>query len=402
MWFQATALFVLSALPALVQSVPVSEDIPTDYDAVIAGGGPSGLAVLSALGRVRRKALLIDSAVYRNQATRHMHDVLGFDGVTPAYYRWAAREQIAHYETVDMKNGTVIKIEPLRQPRSNNTYFRVTDRAADGTLCVVTARKIVLATGLRDLIPATPGLRENWGKGIYWCPWCDGHEHADQGLGLLASLDEVPGLVREILTLNKDIVAFVNGSDTTTMRAATSSKDPRWEEYLRIHKVRIENGTLEAIERLADGASEPQDPSLPSAPEHDKFKVRLAGGQVIERNAFFTSFQSEQASHIGQDMGVKLTSGGRLMVDQNKGLVTNIPGVYAIGDANSDNVTNVPHALFSGKRTGVFLHVQLERENSVQELGNVAKRSIHDEVRDLWDHVNGNEGDVLYAGPFDQ
>ncbi|PHH78483.1 hypothetical protein CDD82_3036 [Ophiocordyceps australis] len=402
MWLQATALFILSALAGLVQPVPVAEDVATDYDAVIVGGGPSGLAALSALARVRRKALLIDSAEYRNQATRHMHDVLGFDGVTPAYYRWAARKQIAYYETVDMKNGTVVKIEPLRQPRSNNTYFRVTDRAANGTRCVVTARKVVLGTGLRDLLPGTPGLRENWGKGIYWCPWCDGHEHADQSLGLLSSLDEVPGLVREILTLNKDIVAFVNGSDTPAMRAATGSKEPQWEEYLRIHNVRIENATLQAIERLADGGAEHQDPSLPTAPEYDKFNVRLADGRVVERDAFFTSFKNEQASRIGQDSGVKLTSGGRLMVDPTKGLVTNIPGVYAIGDANSDNVTNVPHALFSGKRTGVFLHVQLERENAAQELGKVAKRSIHQEARDLWDHVNGDQGDVLYAGPFDQ
>jgi Thioredoxin reductase len=49
--------------------------------------------------------------------------------------------------------------------------FNVTDDTGKS----FTARKIVLGTGLRDLLPATPGLREAFGKGIFWCPWCDGY-----------------------------------------------------------------------------------------------------------------------------------------------------------------------------------------------------------------------------------
>ncbi|POR34713.1 Uncharacterized protein TPAR_05091 [Tolypocladium paradoxum] len=418
MWFQAAATLLL---PLLASSAPVSADEPRiDYDAVIVGGGPAGLSALSGLARVRRNTLLIDSGVYRNGPTRHMHDVLGYDGeselghtrfartfrsllttpgVTPAYYRWAARGQLAHYSTVSMTNGTVTKIEPMQ----NNTYFRVTgDLQEKGH--TVTARKIVLATGLRDLLPATPGIRENWGRGIYWCPWCDGHEHADQKLGLIAPLDEIPGLVREILTLNKDIVAFVNGTDTPEARAATEKKSPKWQEYLTLHRVRVENRVIAAIERLADGTTGHEDPSLPTTPEHDLFRVKFDSGEPIERNAFLTAFKDEQASKLGPDMGVQLY-GGRLAANGSKGLMTNIPGVYAIGDANSDNVTNVPHALFSGKRTAVYLHVQLERETAAKELkglGNSTKRSVHEDARSVWNIMNGRSGDLLYAGEFDQ
>lgn len=250
-----------------------------------------------------------------------------------------------------MTNGTVTQIEPMQ----NNTYFKVTGDYMGEKGNTVTARKIVLATGLRDLLPATPGIRENWGKGIYWCPWCDGHEHADQGLGLIAPLDEIPGLVREILTLNRDIVAFVNGTDTPEARAATEEKSPKWQEYLSLHKVRVENRIIAAVERLANGTTGDEDPSLPTAPEHDLFRVKFDGGDSILRNAFLTGFKAEQRSNLGPDMGVQLY-GGRLAADGSKGLTTNIPGVFAIGDANSDNVTNVPHALFSGKRAAVYLH----------------------------------------------
>lgn len=61
-------------------AVPRQEEPATPYDAIIVGGGPAGLAAGSGLARVRRNVLLIDSGEYRNDPTRHMHDVLGYDG----------------------------------------------------------------------------------------------------------------------------------------------------------------------------------------------------------------------------------------------------------------------------------------------------------------------------------
>ncbi|KJZ79461.1 hypothetical protein HIM_00930 [Hirsutella minnesotensis 3608] len=410
MWFSSAKALLLTSLPLLASAAPS----PAPYnegqqvhDAIIVGGGPSGLAALSGLARVRRNVLLIDSGIYRNGPTRHMHDVLGFDGVAPAWYRYAARQQISHYETVQMRNGTVLKVEPVH----NNTMFRVIYMSPEGGAPLVeTARKVVLGTGLRDILPETPGLSENWGNGIYWCPWCDGHEHADQRLGLLASLKDVPGLVREILNLNRDIVAFVNGTDTPEMRAAAEQDFPQGLKYLQLHNVRIENRPIASLERTAAGVTGHEDPSLPTVPEHDRFRVNFAtGGEPVERDAFFCSFKNEQASRVGVDMGVKLLGRG-MMADQNKGLLTNIFGVYAVGDANSDNSTNVPHALWSGKRAAVSLHVQLERETAIQELAAAGannppqpfKRSIDEQEREAWQIMNPRSVDMLYAGAFDR
>ncbi|KAH8168568.1 pyridine nucleotide-disulfide oxidoreductase domain-containing protein [Sarocladium implicatum] len=402
----STGLLALGLVAnALGAAVPKDDNgiVETDYDAIIVGGGPAGLSALSGLARVRRKVLLIDSGEYRNGRTRHMHDVIGFDGVTPAWYRYAAREQISFYDTVKMTNGTVKKIEAGK----NNTYFEVLAKLRGRQSKVLTARKIVLATGLRDDLPDTPGLAENFANGIYWCPWCDGYEHADQGLGLIGGLQSVPGTVREILTLNEDVIAFVNGTDTAENRKITEQKNPEWETSLRLNNVTIENRIIKSITRLRNGEAENADPSLPSAPENDLFRVDFTEGPSIERNAFLTSFGASQASQVGPDMGVELW-GGKLAVDDKKGLVTNIPGVYAVGDANSDNATNVPHALFSGKRSAVFLHVQLAREEEAAQLKTYKKeqkndkRSLHETARSLWERMNGSPDDLLYAGEFDQ
>jgi thioredoxin reductase len=255
-----------------------------------------------------------------------------------------------------MRNGTITKITP----EQNNTYFTVTGTYTDNEEATFTARKIVLGTGLKDLIPDTPGLRENWGKGIYWCPWCDGHEHADQALGLIGPLSSVPGTVKEILTVNRDIIAFVNGTDTTANREATEKANPRWQEYLELHGVQVENRTIASIERLADGSDASADASLSTHPEHDLFRVHFTDGNSVTRAAFLTSFGNEQYSKVGEEAGVQLY-GTKLGVDPTKGLVTSVPGIYAVGDCNSDNSTNVPHALYSGKRTAVYLHGEQRR-----------------------------------------
>ncbi|KAI1416286.1 FAD/NAD(P)-binding domain-containing protein [Hypoxylon sp. FL1857] len=390
------ALGVLPLLSLAGAATIQPRDDPT-YDAIIIGGGPSGLSALSGLARVRRNVLLIDSGEYRNGPTRHMHDVLGYDGVTPAYYRWAARQQISYYNTASAVNGTVTNIEAL----NNNTQFAVATSFLNGSTSTVSARKIVLATGLQDILPSTPGLQENWGKGIFWCPWCDGHEHEDQSLGLLGPLQEAADLVREISTLNSDIIAFVNGTDTPDARAAADKSFPNWQKYLQIHNVTVDNRTIARINRLKDGGDPPPDPSLPTAPEYDLFSVDFTEGPSVERAAFFTSFPDEQRSDVGEKMGVTLY-GGRLAADGSRGLATNIPGVYAIGDANSDNVTNVPHALFTGKRTAVYLHVQLAREEADRELAAngtaVTRREEDFDLRSIWNEMNPRG--ILYAGEF--
>ncbi|KAI1108421.1 sulphydryl oxidase [Nemania sp. NC0429] len=403
-------LSISTALPAGIAGLGKEADAQssTIYDAVIIGGGPAGLSALSGLARVRRNVLLIDSGEYRNDPTRHMHDVIGTDGVSPAFFRWKARGQLAYYESVSMVNGTVTKIDIASTDSTSQAQdepFTIQAKFLTGEVATVGAKTVILATGLSDIIPNTPGLKENWGKGIFWCPWCDGNEHADQPLGILSDLNEAASLVQEISTLNGDIVAFVNGTDTPEMSAATDTKFPGWKQYLSLRNVTIENRTIAGIERLADGGANAH-PEAPTFPEHDLFRVDFTEGPSVQRAAFFASFPSKQHSSVGADMGVRL-DGGRLAADGARGLMTNIPGVYAIGDANADNVTNVPHAMFSGKRAAVFLHVALARQETAALLASrngtsLDERSLALDPRAVWKEMNGGEADILDAGEFDQ
>lgn len=307
-----------------------------------------------------------------------------------------------------MTNGTITKIQPER----NNTYFTVTGNYTGGHEITYTARKVILGTGVKDMLPGTPGLQENFGKGIYWCPWCDGHEHADQALGIVGPVTLAASNLLEVTTLNTDVVAFTNGTAANqTQLDATEESFPQWRDYMKAKGATVDDRVLTSIERLRDGADPSADPSLPTHPEHDLFRVHFATGEPVLRNAFVINVPTDQASSLPADIGAKIV-GGKVDVDQTKGLVTSVPGVYAIGDANNAGATNIPFALFSGKRTAVYLHVQLERENSAaliassngtsSEGSGISGRSLHEEARAVWDEMNGLPGDVLYAGEFDQ
>ncbi|KJX94147.1 thioredoxin reductase like protein [Zymoseptoria brevis] len=373
-----------------------------DYDVVVVGGGYAGLAAASSLGRVRRTVLLVDSAEYRNNYTRRVHDVLGFDGVTPAWIRFRAREQIMEYPTIHFTNGTVDAIQS--QGSSSATLFSISARIGDDKKpTTVTARKVVIATGLRDIIPNTPGLADCWGQGVWWCPFCDGYEHVDQPIGVLGGLDVSANTPLEILSQNKDIILFVNGTDTPENRAIADRKLPHWDKWLQINNIKVDNRSITSFERLKDGGAVKGDPSRATSPEYDLFRLHFSTGEPVERAGFITNFKNEQRSMVGANAGVTLY-GGRLQANDSKGMETNVPGIYAVGDANTDNSTNVYHAMWSGKRAAVSLHVRIETENAQAEVSNgPGKRdnyAVEDE-RSLWRRVNGPD-DVLKVGEYDR
>ncbi|KAJ5288110.1 hypothetical protein N7478_003796 [Penicillium angulare] len=364
-----------------------AESVPkTDYDVIIVGGGPAGLSALSGVSRVRRSALLLDDQHYRNDPTREMHDVIGSDGTPPAAFRALARQQISRYPTARFKNSTVLSINPIPGPYSS---FNVSDNTGSS----YTARKIVLGTGVTDVLPNTPGVQEAWGKGLFWCPWCDGYEHRDQPFGILGNIADVLGSVLETNTQFEDIIAFVNGTDTPASEAAATKQHASWKEQLKAWNVTIDNRTISSIERIQDGGVHRNNTA---DVQYDKFLVHFTQGAPIERGAFIINAPTVQHSNLPYQMNLNVKN-EKIVVDTSS-MRTNVTGVWAIGDSNSDASTNVPHAMFSGKKSAVFLHVEISKEDSQsmiskrsglsqRELVREAHRAIGTNLEPVWEQV---------------
>src|SRR5689334_18501974 len=140
--------------------------LPADYDVIIIGGGPAGLSAALVLGRCCRRVLVCDAGNQRNIRSHGLHGFLTRDGILPAEFLQMARDELQRYK-VDLRPSTVMELTP--EPRAYRVLF------TEGT--PATARKVLIATGVVDRMPAIPGIEEFYGVSVHHCPYCDAWEH---------------------------------------------------------------------------------------------------------------------------------------------------------------------------------------------------------------------------------
>lgn len=176
------------------------------YDVVIVGGGAAGLSAALVLGRSRRRVAVVDAGEPRNAPAEHMQAFLSRDGMPPSDLLAAGRAEVAAYG-VELIHDHVVSGHAdtgLAGTAQADREFAV----GLGSGRVLRARRLLLATGVRDELPDIPGARELWGRGLLHCPYCHGWEVRDQPLGVLGGS---PGAVQHALLVRQwsaDLVFF--------------------------------------------------------------------------------------------------------------------------------------------------------------------------------------------------
>ncbi|MEV6239240.1 NAD(P)/FAD-dependent oxidoreductase [Lentzea sp. NPDC051838] len=288
------------------------------YDAVVIGGGAAGLSGALMLARSRRSVVVIDSGTPRNAPAEGVHGLLGHDGIPPAELLRKGREEVIKYGG-EIVRGEVIRTEP---------GFTVT--LADGR--TIHARRVLVATGLRDVLPDVPGLAEQWGRGVVHCPYCHGWEVRDEPIGVLAvgPASEHHALLFRQLT--DDLVYFTNGTEPDR-------------EALTAHGIRIIDTPVEAIESKEDEIT----------------GVRLTTGEVVPRKviAVATKMQARTEGLEGLALPMEdLPNGmGRKFVSGMAG-TTPVQGVWVAGNA-TDLAAQVGASAAAGALAGAHINADL-------------------------------------------
>jgi thioredoxin reductase len=182
---------------------------PQILDALIIGAGPAGLNAALAFARTRTTALVFDSGEYRNEGIKHMHTVASRDHQDPYTFRKAAREQIeSRYETVWFQQSTITHATKKLLGTSQYSGFEV----KDSTGATYQGRKLILATGSKDIMPSIEGYVENWPSHIYQCLACDGFEQRNTPIGILTFDHPMTAhMVQMATSFDKRITIFSNG-----------------------------------------------------------------------------------------------------------------------------------------------------------------------------------------------
>lgn len=266
------------------------------YDTIIVGAGPAGLNAALILGRCRRRVLLCDSGHPRNTVSQGLNGFLSRDGIKPVELRRIGREQLAIYDSVEIRDIEVSNAEPMEGG------FDVTF----GTGTRAFTRKLLIATGVVDDLPRIQGFDDLYGRSVFHCPYCDGWEMRDQPLAIYGRGEHGKGLALELTAWSRDLILCTDGPG----ELSPADWDRLSRNDIAIREDRI--ASLEGVEGVLK-------------------RIRFESGETIERRGLFFSTGHHQGSTLARKLGCEFTSKGAV----NTGLyeATNIPGVYVAGDA---------------------------------------------------------------------
>ncbi|WP_350274656.1 NAD(P)/FAD-dependent oxidoreductase [Kribbella sp. HUAS MG21] len=305
----------------------------TMYDVIVIGGGAAGLSGALALVRSRRSVLVIDDGTPRNAPAEGVHNFLTRDGVPPAEIYAAGRQEVAGYGG-EFADGTVTTAQ-----RDDDGF---TVELSDGT--AYRGRRLLVTTGLTDVLPDVRGLADRWGKDVVHCPYCHGWEVRDQPIGVLATSSMAMHQVLLFRQLSDDVTLFLHTAPEPT--------EEQWEQ-LAARGISVVQGKVEEVVVADDRVT----------------GVRLDSGKVVPRQAL--AIQTTVRSRAGflADLGLEPTLvenngvevGTALQVDGMG--ATQVPGVFAAGNVSNPMAQVMPSAA-AGLMAGAGINFDLIAEET--------------------------------------
>ncbi|MDP3467774.1 MAG: NAD(P)/FAD-dependent oxidoreductase [Daejeonella sp.] len=294
------------------------------YDVIIIGGSYSGLAAGMALGRSLKKVLIIDIGQPCNRQTPHSHNFITQDGKKPDEIAALAKQQVMCYPTVEFFSGLAMD--------GKKTKYGFEIRTDSGKK--FNASKLILATGIKDIIPEIPGYAESWGISVLHCPYCHGYEVRNLKTGILGNGDF--GFEFSVLISNwtDDLTLFTNGKSDLSIEQMAK---------LRNHNIKIEEAEIDQLEH-----------------ENGYVKnVHFKDGSNTPVKALYARSAFVQHSGIPEMLGCEINDEGYIRVDPAQ--KTNIGGIFACGD-NCTRMRTVANAVAMGTTAGMMVNKELIEE----------------------------------------
>ena len=299
------------------------------YDVVVIGGGAAGLSAALVLSRARRRVAVVDAGKPRNAPAAHMHGYLSRDGLPPRDLLTAGRAEVAAYGG-ELVTGTVSAVSGTTE-----SGFEVLLENGDR----LSARRLVVATGLRDDLPDVAGLWARWGRDVLHCPYCHGYEVRDQPLGVLGGSAESVAHALLIAQWSADVVYFAHTTDLSEEQ----------NEQLVARGVGVVEGPVTRV-----------------VVEDDELcGLAMADGRVVERAAVFVRPRFVPNSHLAVGLGCVVDADGWVTAD-NVG-ATSVAGVWVAGNASNPRA-QVITAAGEGSAAAIALNADLVDEDVAQQV----------------------------------
>jgi thioredoxin reductase len=293
----------------------------TKFDVIIIGGSYAGMSAAMALGRSLRNVLIIDAGEPCNAPTPHSHNFLTHDGKRPAEINALARKQLEAYDTV-----RIIADKAITAMESQGGFKIKTQSGSE-----FSSRKLLLATGIKDLLPEIEGYKECWGISALHCPYCHGYEVRGKQTGILGNGDSGVEFASLIRNWTNDLTILTNGPSTFTAEQ---------KQKLEQHGIRVKEKVISRI-------------------VHDKGymkEVLFNDDSRIPLSALYARNPFIQSTDIAAKLGCAITEDGFIQVDMFQ--KTSRPDVFAAGD-NTTRFRTVAGAVAMGTAAGAMINKEM-------------------------------------------
>ncbi len=290
------------------------------YDVAVIGGGAAGLSAALVLARARRHVLVIDARHPRNAPATHMHGYLSRDGLAPSELLIRGRAEVRSY------GATIVEDSVTELLPDGPTGFWVL--LAGGAR--ISARRVLVTTGLRDELPEIPGLAERWARDVLHCPYCHGHEVSARQLGVIGGTPAAVRYAQIVRQWTHDLVYF---TPPDTLTDAERSE-------LVARGIGIIEGKVDQL-----------------AITDDQLRgVQMADGRVVPRDAIFVPPRFVANSHLLADLGCAVNDDGWVATDTTGR--TSIKRVWAAGNV-VDPRAQVITAAGAGSAAAIAINADL-------------------------------------------
>lgn len=326
--FIKQGLFVSAVvmLPLPLSAFKKFNQMNTDrkFDVIIVGGSYAGLSAAMALGRSLRKVLIIDAGNPCNKQTPHSHNFITQDGETPAAISEKAKAQVLEYPTVEFIRGYA------KSGKKVENGFEITTDSGQ----LFKSKKLIFATGIKDLLPHINGFAECWGITAIHCPYCHGYEVRKVKTGILANGDGAFETAKLISNWTDELTVFTNGK---------SELNEEQNKELKHHNIEVVENKIEAINH-SKGYIE---------------SIEFSDGKSESIKAMYARVPFVQHSDNPSQIGCELDDNGYITVDMFQ--KTSVQGVFAAGD-NTTFMRSVAQAVYAGSAAGGGLNMELIQE----------------------------------------
>jgi thioredoxin reductase len=293
-------------------------------DVIIIGGSYAGLSAALQLGRARRRVLVIDAGQRRNRFAASSHGFLTRDGASPALLHEQGKAEVLAYPTVGFREGLVSEMRRIE----GGFAVRVGDEE-------LRAKRLILATGVVDELPAVPGLAERWGRSVFACPYCHGYELQRGRLGVLAT---------NPLSLHHAALVAEWGAEGETTFFVNDAFEPDADALAQLAARKIKVERARVVEASGD------------AP---RIALTLHDGSTLQLDGLFVMARTRVHTQFAEQLGCELESGPTGSFFKTDPMrETTVPGVFACGDIALP-AGAVALAVADGVRAGTAAHRSL-------------------------------------------